>query len=313
MQRLLLVALSALLFPAAATSASQDPEVTGITEDPTGQVVLLGERDTRMTVPVAVGGAGPYPFVVDTGAERTVISRELAGRLKLAPGPMVTVTTMTGSAPADTVVIPSLSITSMGEFGRIEAPAYAGRHLGAPGLLGIDTLAGHIVTIDFENHTMNVVPSTKRMMRLNTAPDEVVVRAKSIYGQLILTEAFFAGTRVRVLLDTGSTASVGNGAFMKRMGRSKATMVPITLTSVTGATTIAQAALVPRLKLGGMTFEHLPIAFSDVAPFKRLGLDKRPAIILGMDAMRAFRRVKIDFANQEVRFLMPREELLANK
>ena len=40
-----------------------------------------------MTVPVEIGGAGPYRFVVDTGAERTVISRELARELELEPGP----------------------------------------------------------------------------------------------------------------------------------------------------------------------------------------------------------------------------------
>ena len=35
----------------------------------------------RMTVPVRVSGTGPYRFLVDTGADRTAISRELAARL----------------------------------------------------------------------------------------------------------------------------------------------------------------------------------------------------------------------------------------
>ena len=37
----------------------------------------------RMTVPVRVAGAGPYRFLVDTGADRTAISSELAQRLSL--------------------------------------------------------------------------------------------------------------------------------------------------------------------------------------------------------------------------------------
>src|SRR5881275_935371 len=40
----------------------------------------------RMTVPVRVSGTGPYRFLVDTGADRTAISRELAARLRLVAG-----------------------------------------------------------------------------------------------------------------------------------------------------------------------------------------------------------------------------------
>ena len=49
----------------------------------------------------------------------------------------------------------------------------------------------------------------------------------------------------------------------------------------------------------------MPVAFADVAPFERFGLTKRPALLLGMDALRIFRRVDIDFPNRQVRFLMP--------
>ena len=61
-----------------------------------------------MTVPVTIAGAGPFAFVVDTGAQRTVIARELAATLGLAPGRIVRVTGMTGSSAIGTVVIPSL-------------------------------------------------------------------------------------------------------------------------------------------------------------------------------------------------------------
>ncbi len=311
---LLALTFGLAVLPAAAVGEpGQQPEIAGLGDpaEPIGEIVLLGETDLRMTVPVAVGGAGPYNFVVDTGAERTVISRELAGTLNLADGPRINVVSMTGRAPVDTKVIPSLRISAVGESGRIEAPAYAGRNLGAPGLLGIDTLGGHAVTVDFERRQMTVARSEKRTSRVRREPGEIVVSAKSLYGQLILTEAYIGETRIRVLLDTGSTATVGNSALMRRVGRSKATMVQTSLTSVTGDRTLAHAAMVPRVKVGGVVFENLRIAFSDVAPFKRLGLDKRPALILGMDALRAFRQLKIDFANREVRFLLPHEHRLA--
>ena len=43
-------------------------------------------------MPVTIADAGPYPFVVDTGAERTVISRQLAQTLGLPAGRDVRVT-----------------------------------------------------------------------------------------------------------------------------------------------------------------------------------------------------------------------------
>ncbi|MFX7858493.1 hypothetical protein ABTK38_22630, partial [Acinetobacter baumannii] len=64
------------------------------------------------------------------------------------------------------------------------------------------------------------------------------------------------------------------------------------------------------VQLGTMTINNLPIAFADAAPFRRLGLESRPALMLGMDAMKLFRRVDIDFANREVRFQMTQDARL---
>jgi hypothetical protein len=49
----------------------------------------------------------------------------------------------------------------------------------------------------------------------------------------------------------------------------------------------------------------MPIAFADVAPFRKLDLLNRPALLLGMDAMKLFDRVSVDFANRRVRLLAP--------
>ena len=51
----------------------------------TDEVEIGRDLGDRMTVAVQVGGRGPYKFLVDTGSERTVISRQLAQRLQLLP------------------------------------------------------------------------------------------------------------------------------------------------------------------------------------------------------------------------------------
>ena len=50
----------------------------------------------------------------------------------------------------------------------------------------------------------------------------------------------------------------------------------------------------------------MPIAFADALPFKRFGLTDTPALMLGMDTLKLFRRVQIDFANREIRLTLPK-------
>ncbi len=279
-----------------------EPAATQVTEE---DLAFLMEKQ-RMTVPVQVVGTGPHRFIIDTGAQRTVISRELASELNLPRGRDVRVIAMTGRADVGTVLISSLAVSSF-TGSKIEAPALERRHMGALGILGIDTLQGHAVAIDFDTETMRVSPSVKRRGRgRGAAPGEIVIQAKSLFGQLVVTDADFRGTKVRVILDTGTEVSMGNEALRRRVARSHKGMQDIELISVIGGKMIAGYTQIPQVKIGSVTFENLPVAFSASAPFKEWGLEEKPALLLGMDALRMFRRVNIDFANREVRLLMPR-------
>jgi predicted aspartyl protease len=283
----------------------QDPELAAPEASVDATLLTFGEVDQRLTVPVAVNAQGPYNFIIDTGAERTVVSRELAGLLRLNPGKPVTLISMTGRSVVDTVLVPELTINSLHEQHSVIAPALEARNLGAAGLLGIDTLRNHQVSIDFDRGIMTVRPSQERKKYVRRDPDEIIVRAKSLFGQLIVTDAYYGQTRIQVVLDTGSQVSMGNSALRKRIGRGRKTQ-PIELTSVTGDKTLADYTTVPQIRVGQVAFGSMPIAFADVAPFERFGLVKRPALLLGMDALRSFRRVDIDFPNRQVRFLMPK-------
>ncbi len=294
-----------VLQPAPDPAAQHDPQ-----QNPADQLDFITEG-LRMTVPVTIGPAGPYRFVVDTGAERTVIARELATRLGLAPGRSVHVTAMAGSAQFATVVIPDLRIGSPLAGARlsvqgIEAPALFGRNLGAAGLVGIDTLQGHAVTIDFAAQTMTVIPATKRLRKERFGPDDIVIHAKNQLGQLVVTDASYRGHSVRVVIDTGADTSMGNLALRRLAAPAHAAVTAVSLLSVTGASLQAEQALLDRVRIGEIGLANLPVAFVDAAPFARLGLRERPALLLGMDALRLFGRVRIDFANRELRLAQPK-------
>lgn len=268
-----------------------------------GALALGQDRAERMTVPVTLGGQSAIPFVVDTGAERTVISRQLADRLGLAKGPTRNLVTVTGTGKVDTVIVPSLELSGTRVRG-IEAPALEQAHIGAQGMLGIDSLQTRRVTLDFKKNEMRVTPSRRAE---DTDPDTIVVTAKSKFGQLILVDARFMGERVKVIVDTGSQTSIGNMALLDRLQRRKKrlSLMPVTVTSVTGQTMPAQYAQIDRIQIGGADFNNIPVAFAEAQPFKRFGLANQPALLLGMDALRLFERVSVDFANKQVRFILP--------
>lgn len=148
---------------AAAPAATQETPVPAVpAADDASGTLALGAIANRMTVPVSINGSKPQPFIIDTGAERSVISRQYAGALKLAAGPQVTLTTMTGSAKVPTVVVPSLTMGPVRDTQAFNAPALEAVHMGAHGLLGIQQLRTHMVSIDFDKELMTVRPSDRK-------------------------------------------------------------------------------------------------------------------------------------------------------
>jgi len=262
------------------------------------------DRTERMTVPVSIGGTGPYRFIVDTGAERTVISSDLADRLNLGPGLTSVVHSMTEVSRIATVVIPELQVGGKSVLG-INAPALQRRNLGAEGMLGVDSLQSQRVAFDFVNQEMTITPSRRREEKWPEGT--IVVTARNRFGHLVLVDAEVDGQKVWVVIDTGSQVTVANNALrrkLERRGRLGATL-PVEMLSVTGGRITADQTKVKLIRIGGVDIVDMPIAFADVHPFRKLNLMHRPAILLGMDALKLFKRVSVDFANRRVKILVP--------
>ena len=293
----------AMILAAATPLQGRDPAPASLEEQK--DYALKLDRAARMTVPVSIDGRGPFQFIVDTGAERTVISRELARELNLGQGKSARLHSMSEVASVATVVIPNLQVNSRIVSG-INAPALARLDLGASGLLGVDSLATQRVLFDSENQRMTV-SSARRASEPRHEPGTIVVRAKRMLGRLILTDARADGQKIWAVIDTGSQVSVGNTALRRQLERRKrlGPTVPIELISVTGGKLQADYTVIRQMQIGGITVNDMPIAFVDAHPFKQLGLTQRPAMLLGMDALVLFDRVTVDFANRRVAFGLP--------
>jgi predicted aspartyl protease len=270
----------------------------------TDEVALGQDKINRMTVDVSVGGKGPYRFLVDTGAERTVISRQLAQQLRLASGRAAVLHSVIGVNDVNTVFIPHLKVSNS-IVSVVDAPALEEGNIGADGMLGIDSLRSQRVMFDFKRQTMSITPASRPVEELDGKT--IVVRARSRSGRLIFTHAKIGGQKVTVIIDTGSQVTIGNAALRKSLERRDLWVAPrtIMIESVTGEKQPASVASIKALELGDVHLDDLPIAFADAHVFRQLNLKNRPALLLGMNAMRAFDRISIDFESKKVRFVLP--------
>lgn len=269
-----------------------------------GEDIAALQLETRMAVDVSIDGRGPYRFVVDSGADRSVIGARLAATLGLPPGPSVTLHGMAGASRRDTVRIARLAV-GRSVVEDVAAPVLPEQDLGARGLLGIDALRGQRLRLDYEARTI-AIEDTRVPVR--TSGDEIVVTARRRGGQLILTQARAGGVGIRAVVDTGSQLTIGNLALRDALFRRRKPPAehPVTFISVTGEAVTIPAATVAELRIGGIVMRDVDVAFADLPPFALFGLQDKPAMMLGSDLMGSFRRVSLDFGAKKVRFQLYR-------
>jgi predicted aspartyl protease len=283
------------------------PEVdkSGQTED----VAFNNEQYDRMTVPVRLSGTGPYRFLVDTGADKTAISRQLAGRLNLVSGTATQVHSVIGVSTVSTANVPSLELARK-DVNIQDAPLLDSANMGADGILGVDSLSSQRVMFDFAGQTMSIVPS--RSADAAKERGSIVVQARRKKGRLLMTDATANGRAVVVVVDTGAQVCIGNEALRQKLTARNISdpLQKVQLLSVTGETLSGDYMFVKELVIGGITLKDLAVVFTDAHAFHQLDLDKKPALLLGMNAMRAFKKVSIDFANRKFRVVLPEESAL---
>ncbi len=289
---------------------------------PPGQPTRLEtafDEARRMTVPVFLDRRGPFQFVVDTGANRTVIGTETAARCSLVGDGTTPVHGIVGAQPAPLVRVPRLRV-GQAQSQNLSLPVLPRASLGADGLLGIDVLKGRRIRLNFARNTFEVGPSGRgasvNMLgggggtRIPDRDAAITVPAQYRSGQLVIFDADVDGVPVRAFLDSGAQITCGNDVLHRLLLQQrpglKDRMTETQLLSATGQTSPATLAALPRLRLGGMALNNIRAAFAPLHIFSLWGLDDKPAILVGVDVLRHFEEVSLDFGRKEVTFIRGR-------
>jgi predicted aspartyl protease len=272
-----------------------DPGAAGVagatTKDSAGRAVAL----------ININGQGPFRFIIDTGANRSVLSRALATRLGLAPSGEDVVHSIDGAEPAMLVNVDSLSFgtlrLSSGDTPVLDGPMLDGEH----GLLGVDGMAGRLLHIDFIKNCVEIYESAAQM----PVQGWQSVPARMRFGSLLMVAGEIMGVHVNVLIDTGSDISLANEHFRDALLGVAARSIeyhnghaftfgrPIVL---------AQSVWTPRLRLGHTFVDGVNAYIGDFHIFDFWGLQDEPTLLIGMDVLARSCEMAIDYEHGVVYF-----------
>jgi predicted aspartyl protease len=266
----------------------------------------------RMVVPVYINGHGPFGFVVDTGANRSVVATEVAAACNLPSAGQADVHGIAGVEAANLSAVRRLAVGEV-VSSALELPVVPRAHLGADGLLGVDILHGRRMSLNFAQNRFEISNSGQGTeigrasnSRIPSHVDPIHVGATYRYGQLVILDAQVGEVPVSAFIDSGSQVTVGNRALRDAVVRTHpdfgVRLAPVPLISATGQTAIGEFAPLPTLRLGGMAVNQVIGIFAQLHIFDLWKLADRPAILIGVDVLRHFHEVTLDFGRKQVVF-----------
>jgi predicted aspartyl protease len=256
----------------------------------------------RIWAPVLINGQGPFRLVLDTGANHSAITAQVALALGLAPDPsqQVLLRGVTGNAIVPTVHVDSFAVGDV-IFTSATLPIIADALGGAEGVLGTDGFAGMRVYIDFRHDRITISRSHDERVPANFT----AIKLEASPAHLLVTSARIGDVRVRAIIDTGGQATIGNEAMRVALMRRRSHGTANHVIDVTATSQDAQYYQSRPIELGKITIQGALITYGDMRIFEHWHLTKEPAILIGMDVIGLVDVFIIDYRRHEI-LLRPR-------
>ncbi len=299
-----LAAWLALLSPPGLGVTAPNPSpAPAVPPGPVYAVSTRLDRTGRVLAPVMVNNQGPFRFILDTGANRSVLSPRLAAALGLdssahAPIPVHGV--------AGVAVLPVVQVALM-QAGDVvlqrdrQMPVLTAAILAnADGILGVEGLGSARIDIDFASDRVTIVPSTGRR---RADAGFITIPATLQNEGLLLVAARVGRVRAKAIIDTGAERTLGNAALRNALLLTPRRGAEPNVTTVLGATPArgeGMTLIAPTIYLGQAELRNLEVTFADLHVFRIWNLEHEPAILIGMDLLGTVERLIIDYRRREV-------------
>lgn len=291
----------AALLPGVAITAAQTASPA-----PHHEPGLLSSAPTRVNhmgqiiVPVMIDGKGPYQFLVDTGANGSMISPRLVRALGLIPGQGLVerVEGVTGTQPLPWVLIRRLQVGQIVKTDMRMPICPSPILTRIDGILGMAGFGPVRIAVDFRHHQVSIDRSSPGMLW-----GFLDIHAQRTPGGLLMVPASVGGIEVEAVIDTGSPETLGNPALRNALLARRRSDATTPIYGVTRQVSTGTRALAPTMILGPAAIQHLPIVYSDVPIFREWHLDSQPTVIIGMDVLSAVDSLVLDYPRARVYIL----------
>jgi predicted aspartyl protease len=241
-----------LTFAVATSALTATPAVC----EPISAVRFELDEHGGIIVPVTIGGAGPFRFLLDTGASGSSISEVLATRID---APIVAKTDVTTPAGHTTMFVAAMRGVKVGIMSSerilavtVPADALAPAGAGVVGVLGQDFLGPHNYTLDYRRHMLvwdgdgaNAAVGSETVLRL--VPEN---------GQFLVELPQGDSPVVRMVPDSGADSLV---LFARPETRLPVTDAGTMQLSGMVGTRTATKGTIRQLEVGSITLRNQPV------------------------------------------------------
>lgn len=288
-----------ILFAALALAqvqAAPGQPVTPAAPAPAAQVPLLHDTRGRPVMTVQINGRGPFPMVVDTAAQTSLMSRALAEELALKPLPGgIAVNGATGGGQSRLYPVDRLT-NGLIDVRRVALVELSNAGVtNARGILGMEHFIGRKLVIDRSGQRIAVAPSAPAGPGFAT----VAGRANALgFVEIPLT---LDGVRLPALVDSGAAVTIANTAALRLLGWAETDPRLSDGGEIRGAAAAGQKiriARIAKLSIGRIVLSNVPVMISTDD-------DPTPSVILGDDILNLFPGYSVDFPRAELQIKLP--------
>ena len=277
-------------------------------------------RNGLLYVEMDINGERTAPFIVDTGATRTAIYKDLAKQVTSLPSEQedeIHVYGLDGVGRHNIITLPHLKLAELlvekTDVIILETPPHNINGLAAEGILGLDILSNYRLLLDSKMKMLHLIPH--QISPLDLSEWFYVPLSENPYRDgyenLRFTEMRIAGKVTPALIDTGSEFTFINwkAADFSQVRRLRQRLKESwVIQGSVGEFRPTSRVRISSLRAGQKFWSNEDFIITDFESLDVLGANTEPFLVVGMNLL-GDRDIYIDFANKELRIKPGQDDL----
>ena len=248
-----------------------------------------------------INGKGPFRLVLDTGANHSGVTAQVAELLgvPLNESAPVLLRGVTGIVSVPTIRVDSFTVGDLTLSPAI-LPIVTDAMGAAEGVLAPDEFKDKRIMIDFKHDRIDVRRSHNERARSGF----VTIPLEHSAAGLLMFHALAGGVRIQAIIDTGGQRTIGNLAMRDALIRHHSQGRSGQIFDVTAESQRGEAFPSPPILLGSIEIHGALITYGEMHIFERWELTKQPALLIGMDVIGLLDTFIIDYRCHELQLRM---------